>query len=144
MTLKWKFKNNTKNTIMFNNVIWQPNEEHELAYSVPAICGLTCTQEGNEPEPVLFHDDLIISAGAEVPIELNTPTFAKNVALSIMCMTSNSGCECRFNSNTNTPIPIDVRSFIHVMPWFSCSKIFLKNTTENDVHISVSAVEVVS
>lgn len=142
--MKWKFKNNTDHLIMFNGFIWNSNQEMELNYPVPSYLGLTCTQVGNVPEPVLFHDDFIIEPNNEIFVELETSTFSKNVALSILCLTPNSGAECRFNNNSNKPIPIDVRGFNHVMDWFTCSRLFLKNPTDFDVHISVTAVEVVS
>ena len=142
--MKWIYKNNTDKIILYRNNTWQPNEEISVPYPVPLNLGLTCIQEGSSPDPILFHDDIIISAGEQEIINLNSPLISHNVALTILCMTTNSGVECRFNSSDNKPIPIDARGFQQVISWEMCSKIFLHNPTDNEVHISVSAIEVIS
>ena len=142
--MNWIYKNNTDKIILYRNNTWQPNDEISISYPVPSTLGLTCIQEGSSPDPVLFHDDFIISAGEQEIINLASPLLSHNVALTILCMTTNSGVECRFNSSNNKPIPIDARGFQQVIAWEMCSKIFLLNPTDNQVHISVSAIEVIN
>ena len=142
--MKWKYKNDTNHAIIYRNTIWQQGEEHETSYPVPLFLGLTCNQEGSAPDAVLYHDDVIISAGEEKEILLNDPLISHNVDLSIFDMKTDNGVECRFNSRDNKPVPIDVRGIRHVMSWELCSKIYLKNVMENEAHISVTAIEVVS
>ena len=103
--------------------------------------GFTCLQEGNVPDPVLFHDDLILAPGKTRTVELEGPTRTHQVALSLFCI-GGGGAECRFISRDNKPIPLDVRGFAHTMPWEMCARMFFTNTTETETHISVSAVEV--
>ena len=140
--MKYKYKNDTQRTIIYRNKIWQPNMELETSYPVPSSLGLTCTQEGDTLDPVLFHDDIIIDAGQERTFEINAPTLSHKIDLTILCMSENSGVECRFNSANNNPIPIDERGFQQVLFWELCSKIILKNPLDTYVHISVTALEV--
>lgn len=139
--IKWKYKNDTDEIIIWKNNHWGQGEEKELAYPVPASLGLTCTQEGTMPDPVLFHDDLLIVSEDTEVINLNAPMLSDKVFLSLLCI-GEGGVECRFNSLDNNPIPLDVRNFTQTMTWEMCSRIFLKNITETETHISVTAVEV--
>ena len=134
------YKNETEHTIIYHDIIWNPYEEYETAFPVPASLGLTCTQEGDMPDPVLFHDDIMIEAGNQSNIELSTPSLSHNVALTILCMSG--GVECRFNGANNKPIPIDERGFVQTLSWELCSKIILTNPLDTSVHISVTALEV--
>ena len=142
--MTWTYKNDTDHIIIYRNTIWQVGEEQETHYPVPTSLGLTCTKEGSMPDAVLFHDDVIISAGEEKEILLNDPLISHNVDISIINMSADGGVECRFNHKDNMPIPIDIRGLRHVMSWELCSKIYLKNVTQNETHISVTAIEVVS
>lgn len=143
MKTKWKYKNNTDRIIIWKNITWSQGSEIETLFPVPASLGLTCTQEGNIPDPVLFHNDLLIASGDTEIINLDAPEFGGNIFLSLLCI-GEGGVECYFNSLNNNPIPLDVRGFAHVMPWEACSRIYLKNVTDSATHISVSAVEVCS
>ena len=142
--MKWKYKNNTERTIFYRDEIYGPDEEFETLYPVPSYLGLTCLQEGNLLDPVLFHDDVLLGAGEEKIIELGGPRISQNVALRIICMTEGAGLECRFNNSSNNPVPIDIRGFSHVLSWELCSKIFLRNSTEIEGQISITVIEVVS
>ena len=141
--IKWKYKNTTDRTVIWRGERWGPGEEKEVSHPVPASLGFVCLREGNVPDPVLFHDDLIIAPNETRAVELDGPSSTHNVAISLFCL-SGGGVECRFNSGENTPIPMDVRGFAHTMPWEMCARMFLTNTTETETHISVSAVEVIS
>lgn len=139
--MKFKYRNDTDNYVFYREKVWKQGDELETTYPVPSSLGLTCTQEGNMPDPVLFHDDVVIGAGEEKIIEINEPNLSHKVYLTIICM-SEGGVECRFNSSKNKPIPIDARGFVQKMNWELCSKIFLKNTLDMSVQISVTAMEV--
>ena len=141
--MNWSYKNNTDSTIFYRNFFWQQGDELQTPYTVPPSLGLTCTQEGSSPDPVLFHDDVIIMAGQSASLSINEPLLSHHVALSIYCMTDSGGVECRFNSSENKPIPIDTRSFVQVLPWELCSRLFLNNPTDCEAIISVTAIEVV-
>ena len=140
---KWKYKNTTDKAVIWRGERWGPGEEKEVSYPIPSSLGFVCLREGNVPNPVLFHDDLIIAPGETRTVELDGPASTRNVALSLFCL-SGGGVECRFNSVQNTPIPLDVRGFAHTLPWEMCARMFFTNTTETETHISVSAVEVIS
>ncbi len=139
--MQYKYKNNTQNTIIYRNDIWQSGDEIETSYPVPLSLGLTCTQEGDTPDPVLFHDDILIDAGEQRVISINAPEITHNVALTILCM-DGGGVECRFNGANNNPIPIDTRGFIQTLSWELCSKVILTNPNDSTVHISLTAIEV--
>ncbi len=141
--MNWSYKNNTGSTIFYRNSIWQPGDELQTPYPVPPSLGLTCIQEGDALDPVLFHDDVIIQAGQSVYIALAEPTLSHNVDLSISCMTDDNGVECRFNSSRNKPIPIDIRGFSQVLNWELCSLLFFNNTSETEAIISITAFEAV-
>ncbi|MBQ9565195.1 MAG: hypothetical protein IJU98_06360 [Synergistaceae bacterium] len=138
---RWKYLNSTDRTVIWRGERWGPGEEKEISYPVPASLGFTCLQEGNVPEPVLFHDDLILTPGETRTVELDGPQQTHNVALSLFCV-KGGGAECRFTSRDNKPIPLDVRGFAHTLPWEMCARMVFTNTTETETHISVSAVEV--
>ena len=140
--MNWIYSNNTNAPVIYRSETWLPDETHEIPYPVPSSLGLTCVQEGDTPDPVLFHDDIIIQAGATATVNINAPVFSHKVALSIFCIITDAGCECRFNSLKNCAVPLDVRGFEHTMAWENCSRIFLTNTSDNEAQISVSAVEV--
>ena len=139
--MNYIYRNNTKRTILYRNYYWLPDDEISTSYPVPDSLGLTCIQEGDSPDPILFHDDIIILAGEQAEVCLDAPTISHNIALSILCLSQDSGVECRFGSPNNRAIPIDLRSFSQVLSWDLCSCIFLLNTTENEARISVSAIE---
>ena len=142
--MTWKYRNDTKRIIIYRNEIWRPDEERETLYPVPSSLGLTCTQEGSSPDPVLFHDDVQIGAGEEKIITLDAPTNSPNLALSLLCMTPNAYFECRFNHAANKAIPIGIRGFSQVLSWELCSRIILHNVSDVEGYISVTAIEVIS
>ena len=142
--MNWIYKNFSKNTIIHNNKICKPDEQIISPYPLPSSLGLTCIQEGRNPDPVILHEDVSLKAGETKFIDINAPELSKNIALSIMCMTQDSGVECRFNHNDNKPVPIDIRGFSQTLPWIMCSRIFLKNVTSSLAVISITAVEVIS
>ena len=140
--MKYSYQNNTDRAVIYRNNIWQPGEVKFTSYPVPLSSGLTCVQEGDCPDPVLFHDDILVGANEQRTFALNAPTISQNVALTILSMSQNSGVECRFNSANNKAIPIDVRGFQQVMAWELCSKIIVYNPSDNEAHISLTAIEV--
>lgn len=142
--MKWIYKNNSEQTILYNNHICLPGEEITSLYPLPTSLGLTCIQYGKNPDPVILHDDVSLNAGEQKVIDINSPERSPNIALSIMCMTSEAGVECRLNHESNKPIPIDGRSFSQTLPWVMCSRIILTNPTANTAIISITAVEVIS
>ena len=139
--MKYIYRNNTKRTILYRNYFWLPDDEISTAFPVPDELGLTCIQEGEPPDAVLFHDDVTIAPGEQAVVTLNAPAFSNKVDISIQCMTLNSGVACRFGSLNNNPIPIDTRVFSQVLEWELCSRIFLENSTENEAVISITAIE---
>ena len=139
--MKFKYRNDTDGLIFYRDDVWGRGDERETAYPVPSSLRLTCIQEGDTPDPVLFHDDIVMGAGEEKLIKINAPFLSRNIYLTIFCM-SEGGVECRFNSSKNKPIPIDARSFSQKMDWTLCSKIFLKNPLDMSVQISITALEV--
>lgn len=141
--MKWIYRNDTNATIIYRSVTWLPGMTAETAYPIPPALGLTCIQEGNSPDPVLFHSDITVQPGAQEVISIPAPKLSHAVALSIFCMTADSGCECRFNSTHNCIIPIDIRGFQQTTSWENCSRIFFNNPTDNEVIISVTAIEAV-
>ena len=136
----YKYKNDTEAAVIYRDRVWQRGEEHEVPYPVPPSLGLTCTQEGDAPDPVLYHGDIVINAGEERIIEISEPLLSHKVFLSILAISG--GVECRFNSANNKPMPIDERSFVQKMDWTLCSKIYLKSILGTSVQISITAVEV--
>lgn len=142
--MNWLYKNNTNSSIFLNNHLIKPGDTVSSPHPLPLSSGLTCTQEGSKPDPVLFHDDFIIPAGSEVQASIPQPQNSQNVALSILCMSDSGGILCRFNSQDNNPVPVDTRGFVHVLSWKMCSRIFMLNSTDNTAIISVTAVEVVN
>lgn len=142
--MNWIYTNNSDNTVLYRGFYWKPGDVLDTPYPVPASLGLTCVQHGSLPDPVLFHDDLIIQSRQNAVVEVNSPLLSNKVALDINCMTAQAGVECYFNSLNNKPIPIDVRGFSQVIDWAFCSKIFLLNPTDLEVIVSITAIEVVS
>lgn len=140
--IKWKYRNDTEKCLIWKGVEWTPGMERELSCPVPSSLGLTCLQEGNLPDPVLFHDDIIVPPGETKVVELDGPSWTHQVALTLLCLSGGGGVECRFNSAENRPIPLDVRGFEHTMPWEMCARIYLRGIAEAETHVSVSAVEV--
>lgn len=139
--MNYTYRNDTSHTILYRGYFWLPGDEIDTPYPVPSSLGLTCIQQGTSPDPVLFHDDVVVPAGEQVEVFLNEPTISHNVALSILCLTQNSGVECRFNSPDNRPLPIDLRSFSQTLSWNLCSRIFLNNPTDIEARISITAIE---
>lgn len=142
--MNYIYRNDTQQTIFYQNEFCLPHEQIETTCPIPDNLGLTCIQLGVPPDPVLFHDDIIIPPNGQTEVLLDAPAISHNVALSVLCMSQDSGVLCRFGSDTNRPVPIDVRGFIHVLSWELCSRIVFLNPTDYDTHISVSAVEVIS
>ena len=142
--MQWVYKNNTQYPIEYKNSRWPPNSEAPFYEAIPDSVGLTCIQRGSVPDPVLCHEDIILQPNEDFSVDIKSPVNSPNVALSIVCISLDGGAECRFNSPDSAPVPIDTRDFIHVMSWVSCSRIYLTNTTQEQAHISISAIEVVS
>ena len=141
--MNWIYRNDTDSVIIYRSETWLPGVSREVSYPVPPELGLTCIQEGDSPDPVLFHSDITVQPGAQEVISIPAPKLSHAVALSIFCMTADSGCECRFNSTHNCIIPIDIRGFQQTTSWENCSRIFFNNPTDNEVVISVTAIEAV-
>ncbi len=141
--MKWIYRNDSAAHVIYRNSSWLPGETHETPYPVPDSLGLTCIQEGDSLDPVLFHDDILIQPGAQEVIAIPSPKLSHKVDITVICMSPDSGCECRFNSPRNCVIPVDVRGFQQVTSWENCSRIFLTNTTENEAVISLSVLEAV-
>ena len=139
--MKFKYRNDTDGLVFYRDDVWEQGDEHETAYPVPSSLGLTCTQEGDTPDPVLFHEDIFVDAGKETVLEINEPALSNKVYLSVLRI-SDGNIECRFNSSKNKAIPIDARGFVQKMDWRLCSKIYLKNSLDVSVQVSVTAVEV--
>lgn len=139
--MSYIYRNNTKRTILYRNYYWKPDDEVSTPFPLPQDLGLTCIHSDAEPDPVLFHDDIVIQSKQNAEVLLDYPAISHNVALYIQCMSQNSGAVCRFNSLNNRPIPIDARSFFQVIPWELCSHIFLNNPSEQEVIISITAIE---
>lgn len=142
--MNYIYRNDTHHVIAYRYDTWLPDEQVETVYPVPDEIGLTCIQLGQPPDPVLFHDDVIVPAGEQVAISLNAPVLGHAVALTIFCISPNSGVECRFGHSENNPIPIDMRAFSQTIDWALCSQIFLHNPTDTEAIISISAIEDVS
>lgn len=141
--MKWIYRNDTDTTIIYCADTWLPGKTHETTLPVPDTLGLTCVQEGDEADLVIFHDDILIQPGIQEVVSIPAPKLSHAVALSIFCMTEDSGCECRFNSPRNCFIPIDIRGFQQTTSWQNCKHVYLTNNTENEVVISVTAIEAV-
>ena len=142
--MNYVYRNDNSYAVCYAGFLWQSGDTLEIPYPVPDSLGLTCLLQGRPPDPVLFHDDIVILPGSEATVSLAEPLLSLNVALSILCMTSSSGAVCRFGHPYNIPVPIDARGFEHVLSWQFCSKLFLHNPTELEAVISISAIEVVS
>ena len=142
--MNYIYRNDTSRIIFYRQYSWRPGEQLNTSYPIPEALGLTCVQEGIPPDPILFHDDVVIPPHEVYEIALHEPMFSHNVSLTIRDMTLEAGAICSFNSKDNIHIPIDARLFSHVLTYELCSKIFLHNPTDNQVIISVTAVEVVS
>lgn len=141
--MKWIYRNDTDTTIIYRTDTWLAGETHEVALPVPDTLGLTCVQEGDAPDIVLLHTDITVQPSSQEVISIPAPKLSHAVALSIFCMTEDSGCECRFNSPRNCFIPIDIRGFQQTTSWQNCKRVYLTNNTENEVVISVTAIEAV-
>ena len=139
--MKWRYRNDTDRAVFWNGVTWGPGTEREISCPVPSSLGLTLVQEGDGPDPVLCHEDLIVQSGETASVELDGPTLAHKVRLSLYCM-GGTGVEARFNSADNRPFPVDARGFYQVMPWEMCARMYFTNPTNEETHVSVSAVEV--
>ena len=142
--MNYIYRNDTHRVIVYRNDTWLPDEQLETPYPVPDDLGLTCIQLGQPPDPVLFHDDVIVPAGEQVAVNIDVPALSHSVALTIFCISPSSGVECRFGSPENKPIPIDMRAFSQTIHWALCSRIFLHNPTDSEAVISISAIEDVS
>ncbi len=139
--MNYIYRNDNHHIVHFRNDSWLPDEQLETVYPVPDELGLTCIQLGQPPDPVLFHDDVIVPAGEQVIININAPTLSHAVALTIFCISPSAGVECRFGCSDNKPIPIDMRAFSQTIDWALCSRIFLLNPTDSEAVISISAIE---
>ena len=142
--MNYIYRNNSNNTVIYNNFIWLPGETLSVPCPVPDSLGLECLQEGQPPDPVLLHEDIVILPHDSISVSLPEPFASHNVALRILDMSFDSGVECRFNSSENNPVPIDTRGFEHVLPYELCSKIFFSNNLDITAAISITAIEVVS
>ena len=142
--MNYIYRNDTRHIIHYRRFSWLLDEQLETPYPVPDDLGLTCIQLGQPPDPVLFHDDIIVPAGEQVTVNIDAPTLSNSVALTIFCISPSSGVECRFGSTVNKPIPIDMRAFSQTLDWTLCSRIFLLNPTDAEAIISISAIEDVS
>ena len=84
--MKFKYKNDTEAAVSYRDRVWQRGEELEVTYVVPSALGLTCTQEGNAPDPVLYHGDIVINAGEERIIEISEPLLSNKVCLFVLLL----------------------------------------------------------
>ena len=141
--MKWIYRNDTDTTIIYRSTTLLPGMTAETAYPIPHELGLTCVQEGDAPDIVLLHSDVVVQPGTQEVIDIPAPKLSHAVAITILCMTEDSGCECRFNSPRNCIIPLDVRGFQQTTSWQNCSRVYLTNNTETEAVISVTAVEAV-
>ena len=141
--MKWIYRNDSDSTVLYRSDTWLPGETHDTALPVPDTLGLTCVQEGDEADLVIFHDDILIQPGIQEVVSIPAPKLSHAVNISILCMTPTSGCECRFNSPHGCVIPIDVRGFQQTTSWQNCSRIFLSNHTESETHVSITVLEAV-
>lgn len=139
--MNYIYRNDTGHTVCYRDNFWLPDEQISTPYPVLEALELTCIQQGTPPDPVLFHDDVVVPPGGDVSVKIPAPALARNVVLSMQCMTLSSGAECRFGSSENKPVPLDARAFSQTLDWTLCSAIFLHNPTEEEAVISVSAIE---
>ena len=139
--MNYVYRNDTHHTVHYRNFSCLPDELLETDYPVPDDLGLTCIQLRHPPDPVLFHDDVIVPAGEQITITINSPVLSHDVALTIFCLTPSAGVECKFGSPENKPVPIDMRAFSQTIDWTLCSQIFLFNPTDTEAIISISAIE---
>ena len=142
--MNYIYRNDTHRVIGYRTLTWLPDEQLETPYPVPDELGLTCIQLGQPPDPVLFHDDVIVPAGEQVIVNIDAPALSHSVALTIFCISPSSGVECRFGCSENKPIPIDMRAFSQTLNWALCSCICLLNPTDSEAVISITAIEDVS
>ena len=142
--MNYIYRNDTRRVIHYRNISWLPDDILETLYPVPDELGLTCIHIGHPPDPVLFHDDVIVPAGEQVTVSINAPALCHAIALTIFCISPSAGVECRFGCSDNRPIPIDMRAFSQTIDWALCSCIFLHNPTNSEAIISISAIEDVS
>ena len=142
--MNYIYRNDTHHAVLYRNLSWLPDELLESVFPVPDELGLTCIQSGHPPDPVLFHDDVIVPAGEQLIVSIDAPALGHAVILTISCMSPSAGVECRFGSSENKPIPIDARTFSQTIDWALCSHIFLLNPTDTEAVISVTAIECMS
>ena len=69
----WKYRNDTDRVVIWGGKIWGSGDEKEHRYPIPSSVGLTVTQEGASPDPVLLHEDIILQPNDEKVCELNGP-----------------------------------------------------------------------
>ncbi|MBR0075101.1 MAG: hypothetical protein IJP96_05065 [Synergistaceae bacterium] len=140
---KWIYKNETKHKIIYRDYTWDAGATVAISTPIPSSLGLTCINEGNKPDPILFCNDIVIAPNDEAVVTLSGSSLTHNVHLTIQCITTRGTVECRFIDDENTPIFIDAQGFSQVMPFDLCQKIILKNTISNSLNVNVTAIEVV-
>ena len=140
---QWVYKNNTKHKITYRDYVWEAGATLVTLAPVPSSLGLTCVNEGDIPDPILFCNDIVILPNEEAIVTLLDSSLTHNVHLTIQCITTRGTIECRFVDDRNNPIFIDAQGFSQIMPFNLCNKIILKNTISNSLNVNVTAIEVV-
>lgn len=135
----WRYRNDSGTFVIWNGRSWEPGEEYAVSYPIPQYMNLTCLQEGEVPDPVLCHEDVILKVGESTRIDIAAPLPGQKVLLTLTAI-GDSGAECRFNNENNKAIPVDGRSFSCVLPWECCASLHLTNIAESESQISVTAV----
>ena len=139
--MPWIYRNDGDAAVVWGGQSWGPGEERTSRWPVPMSVGLTRTEMGDGPSPVLCHEDIILQARERATLELGAPAISRSVALSLFCI-SGGGATVRFNGMSGKELPLDVRGFVHTVPWELCAMMTFENPTDEETHISVSAVEV--
>lgn len=138
---KWKYKNETSNTVYWDGNLWAAGEQHETLYPVPAELGLTCVVTGDSIDPVLFHSDITLAASEQQIVELPMPRHS--CKLDLMIGTLEGTATVSFLSNDNTKVTIDdVRRIKSIVSWGACAKIYLTGGSDGAT-VSISVFEIV-
>ena len=138
--MKWKYKNETGSTIIWEGHTWAPEKEKEISHPAPEFLGLTCTQQGNIPDPVLFDENIMVNAGETKEIAIPAPVLSRRVTLSVLRKAGNGVLLC-FNSADNKKIAIDATQFfMQTLSWTSCGKIYLESLGDESI-IYISVIE---
>jgi len=122
-----KERNDNDFPVFWNGKCWEPGDEHEVLFFVPAAVGLTRTSDLPKTPPLVLAGggERTVEAGTPLEIEIPYPVVTGRVKVSVLPGTGSCNL---FLGDGSVAIPINSgKAFLDVLPWERCPSLRLES-----------------